>query len=299
VFTLAEFRVLIAVAETGGVSSAAARVGRTPSAVSMTLKKIAGEAGGGLFEGERKSKLTPLGHILLEEARELVEHHERSCATIRAFSVTQVGRADVACVPSVAAAFLPAALARLNDAASGMQIQVRDMDSRAVVDAVSTGAVEIGFASFTGPVPGLKFIPLLTDRLDVVCRSHDPLARHAQPIEWRALATRPFLANGSYHSLRTPAFQALAARSTTHVRNIISLLAMVEAGIGITVLPRLCRPQAPLDVSFLPVSDDKAQRVVGLLARADRAYIPATRRLIEAMLDVIAERADELAYERL
>lgn len=300
-FTLAEFRVLVAVAETGSISGAAGRVGRTPSAVSMTLKKLCSDAGGPLFEGERKTQLTPLGAIVLEEARELIEHHDRACSAIRAFSMTQVGRADIACVPSVAAAFLPAALARLDDDASSLlEIQVRDMDSRAVVEAVSSGAVELGFASFTGPVPGLKFVPLLADRLDVACRSQDPLCTPDEAaLEWQALAGRPFLANGSYQSLRTPAFQTIASCSRTHVRNVISLLAMVNAGIGITVLPRLCRVQSPAGISFVPVNDRRAQRVVGVLSREDRRFIPATRRLMDVIVSVMEERSAELDYELL
>ena len=53
-------RVFVAVAEAGELQQAAAHLGRTPAALSMTLKQLEDELGGSLFENERKGRLTYL-----------------------------------------------------------------------------------------------------------------------------------------------------------------------------------------------------------------------------------------------
>src|SRR5262245_42199617 len=101
---------LIAVAEAGGIHPAAGRVGRTPSAISMALKQIEDEFGGPLFEGNRKTRLTPLGKFIVDQGRSLIEHSDRAHQTIRTFARNGSGAVDVAMLPSIAWAFLPEAL---------------------------------------------------------------------------------------------------------------------------------------------------------------------------------------------
>ncbi|HLI11664.1 MAG TPA: LysR family transcriptional regulator [Alphaproteobacteria bacterium] len=297
--TLSGLKAMVAVAETGGIRGAANRLGRTPSAISMTLKQLEDEVGAPLFEGERKSRLTKLGQLVVQEGRGLLEHYERASAAMRAFADNQVGRCDIACVPSVAVAFLPTAILRLCVERPSFDIQLRDMDSRAVIEAVSADTVEIGFASLPSPVPGLAFSPIFADRLDIVCSEEDPLVEHHGPIPWREVVRRKFLGNGSYSALSTPEFLSIIGQSEVHVRNVTSLLAMVRAGVGITLLPRLCRLQGGEGLRFLPVDDANAYRVVGMIAKQGRAHLPATNRLVEVVLDVIAERAGDLEYELL
>ena len=55
------FRYFCAVAETGNLAEAADRLGRTQSALSMSLKQLEEHLGKKLFDGERKSQLSPLG----------------------------------------------------------------------------------------------------------------------------------------------------------------------------------------------------------------------------------------------
>jgi DNA-binding transcriptional LysR family regulator len=76
-------RSFVAVCEAGGVRAAADQVGRTPSAVSMTLKQLEDDIGAPLFEGERRGALSPVGRILLEEARAMIAHYDRVCPATR------------------------------------------------------------------------------------------------------------------------------------------------------------------------------------------------------------------------
>lgn len=66
------------VATYDSLSEAADALGRIPSAVSMMLKQFEEHVGSALFETARKSRLTPIGELILNEARRVVAHFENA-----------------------------------------------------------------------------------------------------------------------------------------------------------------------------------------------------------------------------
>ena len=195
--SLLGLRTLVAVVETGNIRAAAHRIGRTPSAVSMMLKQLEGDVGGALFAGDRKNLLSDLGIRVHAEAKPLLEHYSRASAAMTSFAANQIGRCDVACVPSIAANFLPEAIAKARDRIGPFSIQVRDMDSRAVIEAVEEGGVEVGFCVISQLRAGLVFEPLFRERLDFVCRRDHHAARTKRPVAWDDVDCAEFIANGS------------------------------------------------------------------------------------------------------
>ena len=75
-------RCFVIVAELGNISDAGERLGRTPSAISMTLKQLEENLGSPLFESDRKNRLTALGRFTLTEARREVDNFTRCIETI-------------------------------------------------------------------------------------------------------------------------------------------------------------------------------------------------------------------------
>lgn len=294
--SLTGMRSFIAVAEAGGIRAAADQMGRTPSAVSMTLKQLEDDLGAPLFDGERKSNLSQVGRAVLEEARAVVAHYDRACSAMASFAVDFVGRCDVASVPSVAVTLLPRAISRARAAGAPFDIHVRDIDSSAIVDAVENGVVEIGLCVLAGKRTGVSFQPLFREPLDFVCPADHPLARSRQPLRWSQLKDAALISNGSAAALGLPEIAKLAARSKLVASNVNSNLAMVEAGLGVTILPRLCRWKCGQAVRFVPLADARANRTVGWIARAGRALQPATRRLLDCVRDLTRECEKEFGY---
>ncbi len=263
---VAALKTFVVVAECQNLKDAADRLGRSLSAVSMTLGQIEAWLDGPLFEGERKTALTPLGRFALARAREAVERHERSLSAMRAFARGGTGRVDVAAVPSVAQSLLPEALRRFLAERPGVEVDVRDADSRSVWRLVAEGRVELGVASAGGDMSDLAFRPLFRDRLCLVCRLDDPLARLGRSLTWDDLAGRTLLANGICASIASSGFQALFADATVMVRNVTSLKALARAGVGVTVLPRLIMADAGAEgLAALDLDDPEAVRVVGFV----------------------------------
>jgi DNA-binding transcriptional LysR family regulator len=294
--TLMQLRVFIAVAETGGIRPASDRIGRTPSAISMALKKLEDEIGGALFQGERKAMLSLLGEFMLDHARNLIEHSERVGRTVKAFACDAEGAVEAAVLPSIALVFLPEALKMFMEDRPWHAVHVRDMDSDAIVDAVSREVVDFGVTSHR-PVPHLEAKALFSEPLNVVCREDDSLCRECGPIEWAALEGRLFIGNGTVDSVASTAFKAAGLRQQTYIRSALSLLAAVKAGVGVTVLPSLARYGDVSGLRFLPLADIGAKRDVHLVHRSDRSLSPASMRFASALGTLISKRATEFGLQ--
>jgi len=297
--SLTGMRSFVAVCEAGGVRAAADQIGRTPSAVSMTLKQLEDDIGAPLFEGERRGALSPVGRIVLDEARAIIAHYDRVCSTMTSYAVNQLGRCDVASVPSVAATLLPRAVARVRAEGAAFEIHVRDSDSNAIVETVENGVVEVGLCVLASRRPNLTFEPLFREPLDFVCPTGHPLAKSKKPLNWSRLAGEPLIQNGSAAALGLEEIEALAENSKLIASNVTSNLAMVEAGLGVTILPRLCRWKCGYAVSFVPLADPRASRTVGWIARTGRTLQPAARQVVECIRRETKAGAKEFGYAAL
>ena len=109
---LEALRVFVTVAELGNIRDASDRLGRTASAISMTLKQLEEELGNPLFESDRKNSLTALGQFTLETGREQIQSYDKSIRMIQDFAHDKIGHLALASVPSVAANLIPLLLPR-------------------------------------------------------------------------------------------------------------------------------------------------------------------------------------------
>jgi LysR family carnitine catabolism transcriptional activator len=293
-FSVATLKTFITVAEMGSITDAGDKLGRTPSTISMTLKALEADVGAPLFETDRKNRLSKAGTFVLAQARELLSHHERSVAAIKAFAGNQAGRVDLACVPSIATSVVPGVLLRFRQSHPGVEINVRDADSPSVAEAVESGKVALGVASLRRPRPDLHFEALFEESLGIVCRADDPLATAKSPIAWADIHDRIFLGNGISSMIETPELAGLISGAPIVVYNVLSLLALVRAGVGITILPRLSIAAWRDGLAFIPLRDRTASRTVGLISRSIERYSPAEEAFAAQLRLTLKEKAAEL-----
>lgn len=297
---IAALRVFVAVAEHGNIQGAAARVGRSVSAVSMTLKQLETQLGAALFESDRKSNLTPLGSYLLEAARSEILRHERAMAAIRAYTKGEIGRLELACIPSVGAHLLPDVIRRYISRFPGVELDVRDTDTLSVLRGVETGAVEIGIAGKQEHRATLVFRPIFQDELVLVCASGSRLARRPDAtVDWNAIGGEQVIANGIMLGMSWPDGSGMADGSRLLVRNTTSLLALVKAGVGVTVLPRLAVPGGGGDgLVALGFRQSSLRRTVGVVQRAGMELSPAAREFL-VLLDQFVQEHSRVSDELL
>lgn len=296
-YSLSALRVFKVVADLGSLTEAAEKLGRTPSTVSMALKTFEDELGVKLFQSERKNRLTPTGQFVRDRANDVLIQYERAISSMEAYARNQTGRVDLACVPSVAISILPRVLLHFRAKYPGVEISVHDADSPSVVESVLAGKVGLGVASVRGDQPDLNFTPLFNDALGIVCKADDPLVRHDGPVSWDTVRGRTLLGNGITGLIDSAQFSDLISRAPIKVYNVLSLLALVRADVGITVLPRLSLPSSEHDLRFVALKDPMARRTVGLLSRSMEVASPAEAAFARELESVVNAASAELGLQ--
>ena len=273
-------RVFATVAETQALNEAAERLGRTPSAISMTLKQIEDSLGSPLFEGERKAALTPLGVFALRHARRAVSEHDAATAAIQRFARGEAGEVRIAAVPSAATRLLPGAVARLRRHRPDVRVNLRDIDSAAVAQAVAQQSVDIGIASPSPMSAGLAEELLLEDPFVLVCSGDHPIARLGRPAKWSDIDPSEFIANGLCANISVAEVAELAGQAPLMVHNVSTLVAFVSAGYGITLLPKLAIFPGSGDLRAVPLEAVGVSRKLFLFTRPDETLAPSASALL-------------------
>ncbi|WP_377170597.1 LysR family transcriptional regulator [Roseovarius aquimarinus] len=285
-------RCFSAVADHGSLTGAAEALGRTPSAVSMMLRQFEDHVGAPLFESARKSRLTPLGaQIRAEAARELA-HYARTIEAIEALALAKAGNVRLSCTPSVAGSVMPPILRDFIAARPGMRIDMRDTDSGTVQRDLLEGRADIGLATLP-PLPGFRRELLFSDAFGVVCPAGHPLTERWDELGWADLAGYEFIANGLCTQIPDADFQPILAASRLMLRNTASLLSMVRAGAGVTILPRRAVPPEPSDLAFLPLIGSDARREVWMVMPPETDVTPAAEALAAAIRAAVIERGGD------
>jgi DNA-binding transcriptional LysR family regulator len=270
-------RVFVTTADCGNIRDAAKSLGRTDSAVSMTLKQLEAILGAPLFESDRKHSLTALGAEVRKLARDLLREHDRTIERIHALAAGREGVLRVAAVPSVAAQLLPDILSAMLGEFRGIRIELVDTDSASMHVLVETGEVEVGIGGRPSAHSGLHFVALFNDPFRLVCRKDHPLARHERPLTRQDLRPHLLISNNSTAGIAGFDSDAPERVSGLSARNVISLLALVRAGAGATILPALATRAIDSELCAVELDDASALRTVGFALRRDSKPSPICR----------------------
>ncbi|HSV84168.1 MAG TPA: LysR family transcriptional regulator [Ramlibacter sp.] len=288
---MGQLRNFVAVVDENGFKAAARAVFRTQPAVSLSVKELERLLGAELFEKNSQSVLTPFGQQFYAQAKELIEHYNN---TIRnALSVTQLnaGEVRVALVPSLARDVLPAAIQRFTADHPQIEVWVEDGDADYIKERVLSRSVDFGCSRGGGAGdPRLAYEVIARDRLGVVCSADHPLAQ-LPSASWKDLAPYTIISHGFMGLLDPELVTPLLQQSRLRIANIASILALTEAGVGITILPLLSLPKNSERVRFVPLESPVVIRTLGLVQLATTSLSPAAeafrRVLVEAIQDIL------------
>lgn len=284
---IAQLRHFVWVAELQGFHAAAEKAHRTQPAISLSIRDLEGKLGQPLFEKRNaraaRPELTPFGTQFMVYAKELIAHHDRVVNDMNLIAQHKSGHLRIASVPSIASRLLPDILARFIGDATDLHVSLFDDNSEAVLAMVENQQVDFGIASLWEADSDMRFIPIWEDSIGVVCRKNHRLAEEVE-LSWQQLRGERLIANGTSRLLAGTAAQELVADSQFYMSNMISLLAMLEAGMGITTLPRFAFPVGHEQLRFIPLSDPLISRDIGIVFAANRSLPVAAKALFEFIL---------------
>jgi DNA-binding transcriptional LysR family regulator len=270
-------RVFQTVAEKGSLSLAAAKLGRTPSAISMMLSQLEDDIGDRLFETDRKNKLTPLGALVLEESRRANEAFVRSTEAIRRHAMSTAGLIRIAAVPSATVTLLPNVVASFRKHRPDVRLEISDVDTASVIRRVQLDEADIGIISSETDTSHDGEI-ILTDELGIVCHKESAIsaAWTEGQQSWDVLSLEPFISNPLCSIVKAPEVQTILLECNLEAKNTTALLAFVRNGIGATILPKSAMITEP-DLMFLCPANDQAKRHLIKIHAPDRQMSPVAR----------------------
>ncbi len=277
-------RCFAAVAELGSVTGAARQLHRSASAVSMTVTNLENQLGQALFEPETKSRLTPFGHYVYMVATEQLGRFDHAIAGIAAYARNDIGRVDIAAMPSYASRYLPNILAEFIDKHPKIELSISDNSSAQIRRMIEQGEIDFGIASLTESETNSDFKPLLADPVGLVCSRDHRLAGISKPIDWLQIDSETFIANGTCHLIDAEDFLPILNGAEIFVQNTTSLLALIAAGVGISTLPKLAVPPEREDVVFKEFNHPNLVRTLGIVTPENRTLSPAAKACIQSIL---------------
>ena len=283
---VSKYEAFLKAAELGSLTRAAAELGVTQSAVSHMIGSLEEELGFSLLKrGRTGARPTAEGERVLPAIRGMLNSKEQLEQTAAAIRGLDCGTVRIGTFTSVAVHWLPGMIKRFQAAYPNVELKLMNGDYHDVEQWLSDGSCDLGFVALPTRQRG-RVTALLEDRLlAVVPKDHRLASLPRFPI--KEVEHEPFISllETSDHDAR----RALEAAGVTPnirytTKDDYAIIAMVEQGLGVSIMPELLLKNCSDGVRCLPL-DPPASRTIGLcLPDADRAG-PATRRFAESACD--------------
>jgi DNA-binding transcriptional LysR family regulator len=228
--------------------------------------------------------LTDAGEALLPLAERILESEAEARRAVQQVAGLERGRLSLCALPALDQHLLPPWLARFRRDHPGIEIRVRELrPARAVAQAVVSGAADLGFVHLPCEMEGLEMRPLLEEKLALVVPENHPLAAMAS-VSLADTASEEFVWVHEAGDPDHPLYAAcLAAGFTPQVvcqsGSAQGVLALVAAGLGIALLPRLAiEPRS--GTRMVPLAEPSPGRTLAVLWK-EAALSHAARAFLE------------------
>jgi DNA-binding transcriptional LysR family regulator len=190
----------------------------------------------------------------------------------------------VACVPSVAYYFLPSVIRDYTERFPRIRVRIIDETANTVLNSVVTGRADFGISFFGTQEPDVDFKAVLREDFVLAVRRDHPLAGR-RSVSWEALSQERFMTVAKESGNRLLIDDALAKSgkrtvSAFEVSHVMTLLGLVEAGLGVAAVPQLAMPLAGhATLTSVKLEHPRVTRTLGLIARRGRPLAPAAQQL--------------------
>ncbi|MDO5546563.1 MAG: LysR substrate-binding domain-containing protein [Eubacteriales bacterium] len=291
--SLKKYEAFVRTVELGSLTKAAQSLGSTQSRISHILNDLEEEYGFRLMRRSRGGiELTEAGQLLLPKMRAIVEKEQELSECVGEIRSADAGTVRVGVFTSVAVHWLPGMIRAFQAAHPRAQLEMRSGDYHDVEQWLREGSVNLGFITLPGP-DGMKTIPLAEDPLVAILPKGHRLASLPQiPIE--ELGQDPFISllQSSAHDIHRALDNAGIRPNIKYTtKDDYAILAMVEQGLGISIVPQLLIRGRTQNLEVRPLIP-RASRTIALAIPGGEA-LPVVRIFAETAVDWL-KKADSV-----
>jgi DNA-binding transcriptional LysR family regulator len=279
--TLYQLQVFLAVVKTGSFTKAGELLHASQSGVSHTIADLEKELGVLLFTRNRNGvKLTETGKQILMHASEIDNQMEQIFHTAAAAKGVQSGTLRIGAFPSFSNKVIPAIFQAFRNHYPGIELLLLEGSYAEIEAWIKAGAVDLGFVP--NPCEGLDMMVLVSDPLVAVLPATHPLSME-NVISIEQLEDEPFLLlKSGCETLVINAFQkkTLSLNTQFEVLENSTIISMVEAGLGVTIVPSMILPANLVNIVVKQL-DPPIIREVGLAVRSKQLVTPVVAAFIK------------------
>ncbi len=283
---LEQLRTLIAAAEEGSLSAAARRRHLTQPAVSLQVKALEEEVGTPLFHRwGRGVEPTEAGRAVLRHAREALRSVEAARSEAAQVRGLERGRVRLGLTDAAATGLLPRVFAPFHRRYPGIEVEVEVGSTGPLLARLEDGRVDLVLGTLPVEDAEVEAVPLVTERLFLVA----PPAAAGMPLR-RLLEREAFIAyprDATTRRLVDAALDAagLPVRPAMEIGRPSVMVTLVEAGLGVSVLPRSVTDAPVRRGTVVRVGTRRlsVRRSLGMFRLRRRALEPAARAFAEIL----------------
>jgi len=282
-----------AVADVGTFTAAAQRLQVAKPALSLNIRDLERELGAKLFDRTtRRVELTAAGREFLQSVDKLIADLEHAVQNARELADRKRGRLVVAAPPLLAALIVPGAVADYKKRFPAIEVSVIDAQTNVIIDKVRGGEADCGIGTFSEAEDGIRRERLFEDALMAWCPAQSPCAR-SNRLAWKDLPAGQLIAMTRDSRIRFLVDQACQSigqtvRPAYEVSHMTTAIMMVEAGLGVAVLPAYVWGFARVfNVVPKVLCEPEVRREVAIIQPNGRSSSPAA----EAFLKYLGKRA--------
>jgi DNA-binding transcriptional LysR family regulator len=293
--SLRQLRVFQAVAAQASFTRAGDQIGLTQPAVSRCVTELEQQLGLKLLDRTTRAVvLTEAGRSLAARLDRVLDELDTVLLDVRGLATQRQGRVRVASSPTLSANLLPDCIARCRLEHPGLELVLLDRIQHDALASVLSGEVDFGVVIDPAQRDELHAETILAEPFCLVCPATHPLAKRPS-VRWTALAGEPLVlldhASGSRRlideALRQHGVQAPVAQEVGHPTTIFRML---DAGLGISVVPTLALPPGGLPGLVVRPLRPQIDRSIVLVRRKHRALAPVAQLAWDLVRKVAGER---------
>lgn len=272
--SLKQLEYLVALADTEHFGKASERCNITPSTLSAGIRDLENVLGVSLAERTKRHVLmTPIGIEIAARARLLLRDAEDVMELAASNREPMTGEMRLGVIPTISPFLLPRVLPTLNAQYPALRLYLREEQTANLLVRLRSGEIDVALIALPYDVEGFASTVLFEDVFEFACYQNHPLARKKM-IYVTDLVDQPLMLLEEGHCLRGHALDACQLhhgqeRSQFEASSLHTLVQMVAAGIGVTLLPKLAldgQITQGTNIKLVPLSG-ASSRQIGLVWR--------------------------------
>jgi LysR family transcriptional regulator, hydrogen peroxide-inducible genes activator len=297
--TLRQLRYFEALARDGHFGRAADACAISQPALSMQIKELEESLGAALFErGARQVRLTSFGETFALRVRDTLRSVDELGDLARASQDRLVGRLRVGVIPTIAPYLLPTIIGSLTRLCPGLDIHIRETVTPKLIQELAEGRLDAAIVALPVSEPSFSEVALFNEDF-VLVRPGEDEGKPVPNIE--ALGEMRLLLLEEGHCFRDQALSfcnrhSALPRELLDCSSLSTLVQMVGAGIGVTLIPEMAVAVEirSASVSVARFKNPKPSRTIGMIWRKTS---PLAKQLLQ-ISDVVRHSADALREQQ-